>query len=67
MTDEAGDICDLEGRVLLLNQAFEQLYGWKRKEILGKSYPLFRRSFVMNLTILAKNIRWDKSPSSSNH
>ncbi|MEK3889721.1 PAS domain-containing protein [Bacillus sp. FSL K6-3431] len=41
MTDEAGDICDLQGRVILLNTAFENLYGWKREEIVGKTLPIF--------------------------
>ncbi|MBS4210385.1 PAS domain S-box protein [Bacillus sp. FJAT-50079] len=45
MADEAGDICDLEGRVILLNQAFEHLYGWKRKEILGKKLPIIPEEF----------------------
>lgn len=40
MTDAAGDICDLEGRVILLNPAFENLYGWKTQEIVGKPLPI---------------------------
>lgn len=36
---DAIDIVDLDGNVLQVNQAFEEMYGWKAEEILGKHMP----------------------------
>ncbi|MBS4206170.1 PAS domain-containing protein [Lederbergia citrea] len=40
ISEEAADMCDLEGRVIFLNSAFEQMYGWKSAEIMGKTLPV---------------------------
>lgn len=36
---DAIDVIDLDGNVLSVNHAFEELYGWKESEILGKPMP----------------------------
>ncbi|QBP42597.1 sensor domain-containing diguanylate cyclase [Paenisporosarcina antarctica] len=36
---DAMDVIDLNGNVLMVNSAFENLYGWKLKEISGKPMP----------------------------
>lgn len=36
---EAMDIIDLDGNVLQVNKAFEDMYGWKEEEIVGKPMP----------------------------
>ena len=38
-TGDAIDIIDLDGNVLSVNPAFEELYGWKLEEIVGKPMP----------------------------
>ncbi|MCQ6276964.1 PAS domain S-box protein [Bacillus sp. V3B] len=35
-TTDAIDLLDLDGNVIELNPAFEELYGWKRDEVIGK-------------------------------
>ncbi|MCL6632074.1 MAG: PAS domain S-box protein [Alicyclobacillus herbarius] len=37
---DAIDILDLDGNVVDINPAFEEMYGWKREEILGKPLPI---------------------------
>ncbi len=37
--DDASAICDMEGRMLIVNSAFEHLYKWKRQELLGEFCP----------------------------
>ncbi|HEY4551946.1 MAG TPA: PAS domain S-box protein [Bacillaceae bacterium] len=39
LTDDAAVVYDLEGRVILLNPAFERLYGWNTEEIWGSILP----------------------------
>ena len=39
-TGDAIDILDLEGNVLDVNPAFEELYGWRREEIIGRPLPI---------------------------
>lgn len=36
---DAMDIIDLEGNVVQVNKAFEEMYGWKAEEIIGKPMP----------------------------
>lgn len=36
---EAMDIIDLDGNVVQVNKAFEEMYGWKEEEIVGKPMP----------------------------
>ncbi len=36
---DAMDILDLDGNVIQVNKAFEKMYGWKLKEIVGKPIP----------------------------
>ena len=35
-TADAMYLLDLEGNVIEVNPAFEELYGWKREEVIGK-------------------------------
>ncbi|MGG4039361.1 PAS domain S-box protein [Heyndrickxia ginsengihumi] len=37
---DAIDITDLDGNIIDVNPAFEELYGWKREEIIGKPLPV---------------------------
>ncbi|OAH55953.1 MULTISPECIES: PAS domain-containing sensor histidine kinase [Bacillaceae] len=39
LMDDASAICDMEGRMLLVNSAFEHLYKWKKQELLGEFCP----------------------------
>lgn len=39
-TGDAIDVLDLEGNVLDVNPAFEEMYGWKREEVIGKLLPI---------------------------
>lgn len=36
---EAMDIIDLDGNVVQVNRAFEEMYGWKAEEIVGRPMP----------------------------
>lgn len=36
---ESMDIIDLDGNVVQVNKAFEELYGWKEEEIVGRPMP----------------------------
>ena len=36
---DAMDIIDLNGNVIQVNKAFEEMYGWKAEEIIGKPMP----------------------------
>lgn len=38
--EDAIYILDLEGNVIDVNPAFEELYGWKREELIGKLLPI---------------------------
>ncbi|MFK2824798.1 PAS domain S-box protein [Bacillus sp. B190/17] len=38
-TEEPGEAVDLCGRVFVINEMFEQVYGWTEKEIVGKTFP----------------------------
>lgn len=37
---DAIDILDLEGNIIDVNKGFENLYGWKREEVIGKPLPI---------------------------
>ncbi|WP_049661146.1 PAS domain S-box protein [Bacillus sp. FJAT-27231] len=39
-TEDPGYIVDLRGRVILINESFEQLYGWKKHDVMGKISPI---------------------------
>ncbi|MFC3883851.1 PAS domain S-box protein [Bacillus songklensis] len=39
-TGDAIDILDLDGNVLDVNPAFEEIYGWKREELIGNRLPI---------------------------
>ncbi|WP_432363983.1 PAS domain S-box protein [Sporosarcina sp. UB5] len=36
---EAMDIIDLDGNVVQVNKAFEEMYGWKAEEVIGRPMP----------------------------
>ncbi|KIL73345.1 PAS domain-containing sensor histidine kinase [Bacillus badius] len=36
-TEDPGYIVDLRGKVLLVNAAFEQVFGWKKQEVIGRT------------------------------
>lgn len=57
LTDEATAIYDLEGRVLLVNEAFEQLYGWKGQEITGLFLPIVPTHLHHELKDICTKIR----------
>lgn len=40
LTDTAADIVDVDGKVILVNRAFEELYGWTQDELTGKRLPI---------------------------
>jgi nitrogen fixation negative regulator NifL len=41
-------ITDLEGRIIEVNQAFTDLYGWERHEVLGRTTNILRSSKTSN-------------------
>ena len=43
-TTDAINITDTDGRVLYINQAFENMFGWKKDEILGKSLAIIPKN-----------------------
>ncbi|MFK4998506.1 PAS domain S-box protein [Bacillus sp. N9] len=42
LSDSAAAIINLKGMVILVNPAFEQLYGWSLAEIKGNVFRMFR-------------------------
>lgn len=49
-TEDPGYIIDLYGRVLLINEAFEQLYGWKKRRSSDALLQLYPKTIGMNGT-----------------
>lgn len=41
---DAIDIIDINGDVMMVNPAFEEMYGWNKKELLGKKLPTIPNS-----------------------
>ena len=41
---DAIDIIDINGDVMLVNPAFEEMYGWNKKELIGKKLPTIPKS-----------------------
>jgi two-component system sporulation sensor kinase A len=39
-TADAIYVCDLEGNIRKVNQAFENMYGWRAEEVIGKRLPM---------------------------
>lgn len=52
-TAEAIIVGDLNGKVLDINPAFENLYGWKKAEVVGQPIPIIPKEFVSEA-----NQRW---------
>ncbi len=38
---DAITICDIEGYILQVNKAYEEVLGWSAQEIMGKKYLLY--------------------------
>jgi diguanylate cyclase (GGDEF)-like protein/PAS domain S-box-containing protein len=45
-TTDAIDILDLEGNIIDVNRGFENLYGWKKEEIIGKPLPVIPKDHM---------------------
>ncbi|MEK4030413.1 PAS domain S-box protein [Pseudobacillus sp. FSL P4-0506] len=61
-TEDPGYIIDLYGRVLLINEAFEQLYGWKKKEIIGRPSPVIPKDHWHEWHEKIEEVRKSKKP-----
>lgn len=51
------DLIDLNGNVLAVNSAFEELYGWKAEEIIGKPMPTIPKDRLDKVNEQRKNAR----------
>jgi PAS domain S-box-containing protein len=47
-TDEIVFITDIDGTITFMNAAFEEVYGYKREEVVGKTTPHILKSGVMS-------------------
>jgi diguanylate cyclase (GGDEF)-like protein/PAS domain S-box-containing protein len=45
-TTDAIDILDLEGNIIDVNRGFENLYGWKKEELIGKPLPVIPKDRI---------------------
>ncbi|WP_167569123.1 putative bifunctional diguanylate cyclase/phosphodiesterase [Brevibacillus migulae] len=43
---DAVDVVDMSGRLIKVNNAFEQMYGWKESEIIGRKLPIIPSDFL---------------------
>ncbi|MGG3449890.1 PAS domain-containing sensor histidine kinase [Domibacillus aminovorans] len=57
LMDDASSICNMEGHILLVNSAFEKLYGWKGLEILGGFCPTVPKHLYDEIDDIRTKIR----------
>jgi len=50
-------VVDLEGRVVDVNPAFEKLYGWRKKEVLGRHLPTVPDELTGKFNILLERVK----------
>ncbi|HJV46741.1 MAG TPA: PAS domain S-box protein, partial [Bacillota bacterium] len=50
-------IFDFKGRLLQVNQAFEQLFGWDKLELIGRRFPGIPHYLVPSLQIIHNKVR----------
>lgn len=61
-TEDPGYIIDLCGRVLLVNESFEQLYGWSKTEVIGNISPVIPSEYRHEWHNKMEEVRQAKKP-----
>ncbi|NOU92427.1 PAS domain S-box protein [Paenibacillus sp. LMG 31456] len=57
--NSADGICitDTEGKVIRVNRAFQQIFGWIEKELVGKTVPIFPEHMKNDLEVICKQLQ----------